>query len=476
MATDDLHMAKYSALVEPGLFATVKKICELLIGNSGRPYFVGGCVRDALLHTNISDFDIEVFGLKFEDMWHALEPKFDCTLQNYKLRNGTSFGVIKIPKFHMDISVPRAEIRTGPKHVDFHAWQLENCSLAEAAKRRDFTINAIYFDVLNEKIHDPYGGVADLKNGILRNVSDKFAEDPLRVLRGMQFASRFDLRASDSTIALANELTPGELSAERVFCEWEKFILLGKRPSAGLRFLKDCNWTRFFPEIDALIRCPQDPRRHPEGNVFEHVCLAMDSHATNRSGVREDDLAVGFAVLCHDFGKPQATVVDGNGIHQRGHDVAGLPLATRFLENMRAPKWLVNDVGALVKHHMAVRNIFKQRGAREASVLRLANAVGRLDRLVRVCRCDGSGRGKCQSPVQNELPEVVWLEQVAKKWGVMKSKPEPIILGRDLLAEGLGPSPEFGEILSKCFEAQLDMKFVDRGGGLKFLRDILRLT
>jgi tRNA nucleotidyltransferase (CCA-adding enzyme) len=474
--TDDLHMARYSTLAKPKLFSAVKKICALLARHGGAPYFVGGCVRDALLGTKISDFDIEVFGLNFAALLSMLESEFDCIVQNYELKSGEHFGVIKIPKFCIDVSVPRAEVRIGPKHTDFRTWQLDSCTVAEAASRRDFTINSIYFDVLNEKIHDPYGGIADLEGKVLRNVGDKFAEDPLRVLRGMQFAARFDLSASESTVALAGKLTSDGLSAERVFCEWRKFMLLGKKPSSGLRFLRECKWTRFFPEIEALIHCPQDPYRHPEGSAFEHTCLALDLYAANRSGVRNDDVAVGFAVLCHDFGKPLTTVADKSRIHHRGHDIAGLPLVRSFLESMRAPKWLVRDVEVLVKYHMVPRDIFTQQDGRGMAVLRLANSVGRLDRLIRVCKCDANGRSGCWGPMQYEPEEVLWLQRAATELGVVESKPKPIVAGGDLLARGLQPSPKFSEILNECFEAQLDMKFTDRGGGLKFLDSILRLT
>lgn len=476
MVIANLHMSKYLALAEPRLLFAAERICELLAKRGGRPYFVGGCVRDALLNMPVADFDIEVFGLTFGDIQLVLEPEFRFTVQRCRLRNGTSFGVIKISNFSIDISVPREETRIGPKHTDFYVQELGECGVAEAASRRDFTINAIYFDVSNNRVHDPHGGVRDLQSKILRNVGEKFGEDPLRVLRGMQFAARFAMVASDSVIEIANTLTPNELSPERIFCEWRKFMLLGTKPSMGLRFLKDCKWTRFFPEIDALIYCQQDPYRHPEGSVFEHTCLTLDLYAEDKTGVHGDDLAVGFAMLCHDFGKPQTTTVDDRGVHHHGHDAAGIPLARKFLENMRTPKQLVCDVETLVKYHMVVRDIFKKDSDREAAVLRLANDVGRLDRLVRVCRYDGNGRSGCWGPGQYEVQEALWLEETAQKLGVLKNKPTPIILGRDLLTLGLRSSPRFKEILKRCFEAQLDMKFANHGEGLRFLKDILQLT
>jgi tRNA nucleotidyltransferase (CCA-adding enzyme) len=469
-------MPKYSTLADPGLFSAVGEICKSLVERGGRPYFVGGCVRGALLGMPISDFDIEVFGLDFCNIQSILEQKFKFTVQKCKLQNSQSFGVIKISNFSVDISVPRAETRVGPKHTDFHIKQLGECSMAEAASRRDFTINAIYFDVCGNKLCDPCGGVRDLGDGILRNVGEKFSEDPLRVLRGMQFAARFKLTASKSITKIASELSPNELSPERIFCEWKKFILLGIKPSMGLRFLEECGWMQFFPEIDALMRCQQNQYHHPEGNAFEHTCLALDLYAGDRTGICNDDLTVGFAVLCHDFGKPATTTSDEHGIHHYGHDLVGANLARKFLENMFAPKWLTRSVEALVRYHMVPRKIFKRNADREAAVLRLANAVERLDLLVRVCRYDSNGRGERWSSKQHDAQEASWLERTAKELGVLKNKPTPIILGRDLLALGLQPSPKFSEILNKCFEAQLDGKFTDRGEGLLFLGKILQLT
>ncbi|MDR0595248.1 MAG: HD domain-containing protein [Puniceicoccales bacterium] len=467
----ELHMSKYSTLAEPGLLLAVKRICKLLVECGGYPYFVGGCVRDALLNIAVTDFDIEVFGLTFERIEEILKPHFKFTVQKCKLSDGASFCVIKISGFSIDISVPRIETKIGPKHTDFQVQQLRKCSLVEAANRRDFTINAIYFDVFNNRICDPCGGVADLSKKILRNVSDKFSEDPLRVLRGMQFAARFSMTPSKSIVQLANALTPKELSPERIFCEWRKLILLGVKPSRGLYFLKNCGWTQFFPEIDALIYCEQDSYRHPEGSVFEHTCLTLDLYAADRTGIYEDDLAVGFAALCHDFGKPQTTTSDERGVHHYGHDVAGIPLARSFLENMRAPKQLIGDVETLVKYHMIVRDIFKKDASQDGAVLHLANDVGRLDRLIRLCKYDGNGRGGCWGPGQYEVQEASWLKETAQRLGVLKNKPVPIIFGRDLLALGLCPSPKFNEILNRCFEAQLDMKFSDRDGGLRFLKN-----
>ena len=154
-------------------------------------------------------------------------------------------------------------------------------SLAEAASRRDF-INALSYDILNDALHDPYGGLQDLQARRLRHVSQKFAEDPLRVLRGMQFIARFDLLPDPSTVQLCRQLSPKQLPIERIESEWKKLILQGVHIGQGLQFLMDCGWLQYFPELAALDACQQDPQWHPEGSVWVHTRHCMDAFARKR--------------------------------------------------------------------------------------------------------------------------------------------------------------------------------------------------
>lgn len=472
----DLRLSSYESLVDNQLFHAISKICEILIKNGACPYFIGGCVRDALLNVFVSDFDVEVFGLNLEKISQLLEFDFHTIPQKCYLRGGISFEVLKIKGYNIDISVPRDEVKIGNKHSDFEINYLPNCTIEQAASRRDFTINAIYFDVKNDKLHDPYDGVNDLRNKILRNVSERFCEDSLRVLRGMQFAGRFELTSTPELIDIASSLTPLEISPERIFSEWRKFILLSRKPSYGLKFLKECGWIKFFPEIDALIPCMQDEYKHPEGSVFRHTCLTLDLFAQDKTGINEDDLIVGFAMLCHDFGKPYTTTIDDKGIHHYEHDIVGVPLVRSFLERMRAPKQVVADVELLVLHHMSIRDIFKLPDGHEIALMKLANKIGRLDRLLRVCKYDSRGRGGVwgdpNSP-EYQIPSIKLAQSIVEKLGILKNGPTPIIQGRDLINLGLQPSMQFKEILEKCFDAQLNLVFKDYNGGLKFLYSLL---
>ncbi|MDR2629200.1 MAG: HD domain-containing protein [Puniceicoccales bacterium] len=439
-------------------------ICKELANAGAKPYFVGGCVRDAIRREQFSDFDIEVFGMPLVDIERILASRFMVE------KTGKAFCVLKIHGLPIDVSVPRAETKIGNKHRDFSVNFLDGCDVKTAARRRDFTINAIYFDVMGEKIIDEFGGLKDIELGILRHVGEKFSEDPLRVLRGMQFAGRFNLKAAEETLYLCKNLSMEGLSKERIFSEWEKLILYSKTPSLGLRFLKDAGWLMFFPQIEALDRCLQDAEQHREGSVFEHTCMALDVFAKNKISNRREDLILGFAALCHDFGKPYVVTQDTKGIHHYGHDEVGGPYAEEFLKSINAPNYLIEAVLPLVRWHMVPRFLYRDNRT-DSAILHLANDVGRMDRLIRLCYIDNMGR------ISNDKPNgrlIDWLAKTAKKFGVFASQPMPIIQGRDLIRCGLSPSDQFSEILDRCFAAQLNGEFLDHASGIAYLRKIIQ--
>jgi tRNA nucleotidyltransferase (CCA-adding enzyme) len=398
------------------------------------------------------------------DIEKILAPKFAIE------KTGKAFCVLKIHGLPIDVSVPRAEIKIGYRHTDFSVNSLEECDVKTAASRRDFTINAIYFDVMDEKVIDEFGGLKDLELGILRHVGEKFSDDPLRVLRGMQFAGRFNLKAAETTLALCGNLSPDGLSRERIFSEWEKLILKSETPSLGLRFLKNAGWLKFFPQIEAIDECPQDADQHAEGSVFEHTCLALDVFAKNKIGDRQEDLILGFAALCHDLGKPYVVTRDERGIHHYGHDEVGVSYAEEFLKSINAPNYLVETVLPLVRWHMIPRFLYRDNRT-DSAILHLANDAGRIDRLARLCYIDYMGRIS-DDKYDGKLTD--WLVETAKKFGVFANKPMPIIKGRDLIQCGLSPSDQFSKILDLCFSAQLNCEFLDYTSGIAYLRKIIQ--
>ena len=430
----------------------------------GRALLVGGCVRDALLGTDPGDYDFECYGLGGEELVRILSGKFELDLV------GASFGVIKLKHLDIDVSLPRRETKLGLGHRAFSTECDPSLVLEEASARRDFTVNAIYADPLTGEILDPWGGRADLEDGVLRHVSEHFREDPLRVLRGMQFVARFDLAPAAETLSVCRTMESEGLPGERLFGEWTKLLVKGKRISAGLEFLRDTGWVRYYPELERLIGCPQDPHWHPEGDVWNHTLICLDNFAGARGGETErENLIVGLAVLCHDFGKPFTTFYDRKRRRLRslGHDEAGVAPAREFLGRLTNEERIFKEVLPLVKLHMRPYSLW-QNGCGDNAVRRLAAEVGRIDRLVRVEAAD-------KGMENGELPKFCrWLLARASDLEIADSKPKPILQGRDLIAEGMKPGREFGIILEKAYEAQLDGVFSDRAGALSYLAKILK--
>ena len=446
----------------------VAEIAEIVREEGGRALLVGGCVRDAVLGRDPKDFDLECFGVAPERLEAALSRHYRLDLV------GASFGVLKIHGLDIDVALPRRETKLGLGHRAFGTECDPGLSLEEASARRDFTVNAIYRDPLTGETLDPWGGLKDLERGVLRHVSDHFCEDPLRVLRGMQFVARFGLEAASETVAVCRAMTPEGLACERLFEEWSKLLLKGVKISRGLKFLRDTGWVKYYPELERLIGCKQDPQWHPEGDVWNHTCCCLDAFAADRdrrAAARggeadpEEDIVVGLAVLCHDFGKPACTRYDPvkKRIRSLGHDEAGVEPTIAFISRLTNEERLIKAVPELVRLHMRPFAMWRDKSS-DGSIRRLAAKVGRIDRLIRVAAADDAGR----PPFPSEPEPLEWLAREAKRLEVEDSAPKPIVRGRDLIALGMKPSPEFGRILSALYDAQLDGEFSDLEGGLGY--------
>ncbi|MEA3217115.1 MAG: hypothetical protein QOJ19_3271, partial [Acidimicrobiia bacterium] len=281
--------------VDQHTHALVMDIARAVDLAGGRAHIVGGAVRDALLGLPSAEVDVEVFGIEPARLTKLVDRIAPVSLV------GASFGVLKLHGSRIDVSIPRRERKVGQGHRGFQIDADPTLSPEAAAARRDFTINAMAWNPLTRELVDPYRGRDDLEQRILRHTSHQFAEDPLRVLRGMQFVARFSLTAASETVALCRTIDPEGLAPERMFDEWSKLIRLGVSISSGLAFLADTGWLRYFPELEALVGCQQDPEWHPEGDVWLHTGHVMDCFAAERLGDDWEDLVVGFASLCHDL-------------------------------------------------------------------------------------------------------------------------------------------------------------------------------
>jgi tRNA nucleotidyltransferase (CCA-adding enzyme) len=443
----------------------------------GQPRLVGGCVRDWRLGLEPKDFDIEVYGLDYEAMGRTLAPFGPTDLV------GRSFGVLKVrlEGLEYDFSLPRRESKTGAGHRGFAVEPDPALTEAEAAARRDFTINALAYDPFADRLLDFHDGAGDLRKKILRHTGPAFTEDPLRVLRAMQLAARFDLTLAPETAALSRSISASftELPVERVWGEWDKWATKAVRPSLGLVVLKQTGWLKHFPEIAALDGVPQEPEWHPEGDVFIHTghCLdALVGLATWREGNAVTRRKLSFSVLGHDFGKAVTT----KHAEKRGklrwispeHEAAGGPLVESFLLRLGAPLDLITFVRPLVVNHLLHHD--QQPAFRDTTVRRLARKIApaTLDELLAVMESDHLGRPPFIS--QETVVRIGQLRVAAKRLALEHAAPKPLVLGRHLIALGYQPGPQFGKALDAAFESQLDGAFSDEAGGVDWMKSYLR--
>ncbi len=457
------------SILNDDLRAAVLDIAAAVRDAGGRALMVGGSVRDLVSGVcEVKDVDLEVFGLDPEVLQRVIGEKYAFD------QCGLSFGVLKIQHLDIDVSLPRRETKRGTGHKGFLIDSDPTLSVAEAASRRDFTVNAMYYDPLNNLLEDPYGGERDLRDKVMRHVSDKFSEDPLRVLRGVQFVARFDLDPAPETIEVCSGMTMEGLPPERLFEEWAKLLLKGRKISKGLKFLRDTRWVRFFPELEKLIGCEQDPHWHPEGDVWNHTCMCLDAFARRRVGDEREDLIVGLAVLCHDFGKPATSAWDPvkRRIRSLGHDEAGVGPTLSFLRRITNEERILREVPPLVQCHMRPFAMWSAKVG-DSAVRRLAAQVVRIDRLIRVRRADYEGRPPECSGGTSGGADLEWLAAAAERLRVADSVPKPLLMGRDLIALGYKPSPKFGEWLDACYEAQLDGLFTDHAGAVAYFKSIV---
>ncbi len=427
----------------------------------GRSYLVGGCVRDALLgESALSDFDIEVFGMGYETLASVLGRfgRVDVV--------GRSFGVVKLTvggAVH-DFSIPRRDSKTAAGHRGFEVELDPDIQPRDAAARRDFTINALMLDPRSGELLDFFGGAQDLSRRVLRHTSDAFAEDPLRVLRGMQFAGRFDLEAAPETLKLCRGIAHScrELPGDRIREEWFKWASKSRKPSAGLRFLEASGWIGNFPEIAAMRGTPQDPEWHPEGDVLAHTGHVLDAMVDLpdwRSADAETRIVLSLAGLAHDIGKATCTCPaeqDGRTrIVSPGHEAESARLAEVLFARMDVPKAIVARILPLVGNHMAHFNEVSDRALRRLARRLHPETVARLCVLM---TADASGR----PPLPRRVPDSVrQVRETAERLALHDAAPRPVLMGRHLLTLGFEPGPEIGRWISAAFEAQLDGAFTD---------------
>jgi tRNA nucleotidyltransferase (CCA-adding enzyme) len=416
----------------------------------GRALIVGGWVRDRLMGRESKDVDLEVFGLPSLRVRSLLEALGRVEAV------GESFQVYKVGD--IDVSLPRRESKSGRGHRAFEVTGDPDMTFPEAARRRDFTINAIGWDPLNDEYLDPYDGRGAIERRMLHVVdAATFADDSLRALRAVQFAARFEFALDERTRELCRSMALDDLPAERIWGEIEK-LLFAPRPSVGLALALDLGIIeRLFPELHALAGCPQEREWHPEGDVWVHTLQVVDQARKRVDDLpRPQQLVIMLGAVTHDFGKPATTVRLDGRIRSHDHEEQGVAPASVFLDRVNIHSIDGYDVRrqvlGLVAQHLKPGAWFKVKDeVGDGAFRRLAQKVD-LELLARLAKADCLGR----EPGQFDCSAMDWFLDRARALGVEHRAPRPILLGRHLLELGLTPGPRVGEILKAVYEHQLD--------------------
>ncbi len=444
-------------------------VIDHLIAKKCRPVVVGGYLRDTLLEIPSKDIDIEVFGLSRLDQLETLLLPFG------KVNSvGKSFGVVKLQlkDLEIDFSLPRREKKIAQGHKGFAVTLNDVLSFKEAAERRDFTINAVGYDLKAKKILDPFNGRRDLRAKRLNVVSPRtFVEDPLRLYRAVQFAARFELTASEELLELAREMIAkkmlDELPKERIFEELKKLLLKSRRPSVGFALMDAFGMLDSFPELKALKGLPQDPKYHPEGDVWNHTMMVIDAVTTLHGDDTKTNLRLSLAALCHDLGKADTTESIDGKISAPAHEIAALALTQTLLGRVTDEKTLIESILPLVKHHLKPLQFYKER-AGDAAIRRLAQEVS-IRELITLAKADFLGRGTKEAR-SGDFKAGDWLQEKAASLNVLEKPLKPLLQGRDLINAGLTPSKKFKAILQKAYDKQLDGEIESLEDALKWLR------
>ena len=408
----------------------VRRIGRAIHEAGGRPVLVGGWVRDRLLGIPESkDFDLEVFGLS--------PGKLQKTLARFGpvITVGRHFGVLKLNtrRGEYDVSVPRRESKIGKGHKQFRVEPDPTMTFEEAAARRDFTINAIGYDFLAGRVMDHFHGIRDLQERRLRHVGPAFGEDPLRVLRAMQFAGRFDFAIDPETLAICREQDLSELPRERIWEELKKLLLQAERPSRGLVYAEPLGVLPYFPELACLATPPPVAEEIAARTRWEQTLAVVDRAAAMRSGDAKSGLVLMTGALCHQIREPAIRT---------------------FLARLTQETALLEAVVTLVRELDTPRRLYERRNVMpdgEIRRLALRISIPFLLKLATAVFQGAFGQGPTGSFGAGE-----WLAQRSRELGVYGAPPEPVIKGRHLLEMGLGPGPGIGEILDRVFERQLD--------------------
>ena len=431
-----------------------RKIAAAVEQAGGRAYYVGGYVRDQFLGRESKDVDIEIHGISVQDLQDILDTFGE------RLTYGVSFGIMSLRHFELDIAMPRSEEEAGRGQKDFAAFVDPFIGEEKAALRRDFTMNSLMKNVLSGEVLDFFNGIEDINHRRIRHVNHQtFAEDPLRVFRAAQFAARFGFSVADETRELASTLDVSTLPGERIMTELEKALLKADKPSVFFEELRTMRQlSGWFPELERLIGTPQNPRFHPEGDVWTHTMQVLDEAANLRNKATEP-LWFMLSALCHDFGKAAVTTEKDSDVHAYGHEREGLPLVRSFLGRITNEVKLMEYVLNMIEMHMEPMQKVRD-GALIRSYMKMFDRSVCPEDMLLLAKADYMGRkdaGTDGSAIAEEYREVeLKLQKMLSVYEERMSS--PYLTGKDLIEAGVEPGPVFGEALSYAHKLRLNGK------------------
>lgn len=426
---------------------TAKNIVRRLREAGFEALYAGGCVRDKLLGLEPKDYDIAT----------SARPAQVQALFGRTYAVGAHFGVVIVLEDGQEFQI--ATFRSDGKYLDGrHPESVHFSTPEEDALRRDFTVNGLFYDPLEEKLIDYVGGQEDLRNRTLRAIGDpsqRFREDHLRLLRAIRFAATYDFRIDSATweAIVANAASIRSVSAERIREELTRIFTAPTR-LAGFDLLDRSGLLAIvLPEVDALKGCEQPPQFHPEGDVFVHTRLMLEL-------LPREPLPVPlvYAVLFHDIGKPPTQSVDGDRIRFNGHDTVGAAMTTAIMERLRFSREETEATVEAVANHMVFKDVQAMRVAR----LKRFMARPHFDLELELHRVD------CASSHQM-LDNYEFLLAKREEFANEPLIPAPLVTGRDLLALGWRPGPVIGQILDTMQTLQLEGSLTTREAALAHL-------
>jgi poly(A) polymerase len=425
-----------------------REICSRLLERGHVAYFAGGCVRDLVLDKTPKDFDV------------ATDAKPELVQQIFPRTYavGAHFGVIVVIDDGFQFEV--ATFRSDGVYLDHrHPADVRFSSPEEDAKRRDFTINGMFFDPARNEVIDFVGGRADLKAKIVRAIGDaaqRFSEDRLRMLRAVRFATALDYKIDNQTwdALVANASSINEISAERVREELVRIFMSPNRVR-GWDLLDESGLLRaVLPELDAMKGCLQPEQFHPEGDVFQHTRLMLEMLPA------EVSLPLVLSVLFHDVAKPITATVDETGrIRFNEHDRIGAEMTEAIMERLRFSRAEIDATVEMVRQHMVFKDVPKMRVAK----LKRFMARPTFEEELELHRVD------CASS-HGMMDNYEFLLSKREEFANEPIIPPPLVRGDDLIALGMKPGPKFGEILEAVETRQLEGTLRARDEALEWVK------